>query len=297
MASFHQNVISKILRKILTAVLDGRSHLKRLKVQAMMMSAYSKPLPNLLSLDPGLLSQALVRLEEFSFDPNRNHFEDQSGTFSTVQLVSIFTAIEQTDNLKLKSLELPDWPCSNVPPELFGNALVRTETVDLGFNGVSRPQVSSLFRKIAQSEGIRLRNLDLKNVKISHISPVIFSQATVKLQTLKAPGCNLTSEQLSAVLTQLSLVDDHKLRILDLSDNDLSSVRTKTLVGGISGLERVELKHTKLNIQQKTGIFRMVADRRCSRLRKIVLGRYIDLRHVSRDLCDRAKLNKSVIFT
>ena len=51
----------KIMENILTAVLDGRSHLKKLDVRAQSDSE------RLSSLDTALLSQALVRLEECSF--------------------------------------------------------------------------------------------------------------------------------------------------------------------------------------------------------------------------------------
>ena len=46
------------MENILTTVLDGRSHLKKLDVRAQSDSE------RLLSLDTALLSQALVRLEE-----------------------------------------------------------------------------------------------------------------------------------------------------------------------------------------------------------------------------------------
>ena len=60
---------------------------------------------------------------------------------------------------------------------------------------------------------------------------------------------------------------------------------------GISGLELVWL--SKLTREQLTEIFRMVADRRCPRMRWISLYDN-DIQTVPEDLRDRAKLNYSV---
>ena len=91
--------ILNILENILTAVLEGHSQLKKLEVRR---SQRESEIVDLSSLDPALLSQALVRLEECRF----NH----CSPLSTAQLVSIFTEIEQTNNLKLKSLYLGKAP-------------------------------------------------------------------------------------------------------------------------------------------------------------------------------------------
>ena len=74
------NRILRILDILLAAVLDGRSQLKRLEVTDC-GSKLDFP-----SLDPILLSQALVRLEEFNYR--------SCIPLSTAQLVAVFTAIE-----------------------------------------------------------------------------------------------------------------------------------------------------------------------------------------------------------
>jgi uncharacterized protein YjbI with pentapeptide repeats len=86
-----------------------------------------------------------------------------------------------------------------------------------------------------------------------------------------------------------------RLRKIDLSFNDHSSVRSDLEVTAmeVSGLEEVELVETDLTTEQLTGIYTMVADRRCSRLREINLSG-IDLSSVSQELRDRAELNQSV---
>ena len=64
-------------------------------------------------------------------------------------------------------------------------------------------------------------------------------------------------------------------------------------MAGISDLEEVFLLDTGLTTEQLTEIYRMVADRRCSRMREIDLYGN-DHSAVSQDLRDRARLNQSV---
>ena len=128
--------------------------------------------------------------------------------------------------------------------------------------------------------------------QIPHISAELLSQAVIKLETFRAQGGVLTAAQISAVLTRLSVMEDRKLKTLDLFYNNLSSVPTETLVAGISGLEEVNLAGTKLTSEQLTGIYRMVADRRCSSLKKIYLYNN-NYSSVSQDIQDRARLNES----
>ena len=318
------NMIPNILQNVLTAVRDGCSQLKRLEVS----SQSQLEIFDLSSLDPVLLSQALIRLEACCF----NDF----GPLSAAQLVAVFTAIEQTNNLKLKSLILsnldqnyskvptgilaaavvklkdtnildiyqdgnlsPDLvtslinemagssivnlrrlnlslrKCSGVPPELFGIALVRIEMLVLTLTAgvVTEDQVLSLFIKISQSEQLRLRQLNLFMVEISHISPDIISEATIKLETFIAPLCDPTSEQVSAIFNKLTTSEYHKLTTLNLDHNDLSSIPTETLVGGISGLEKVDLSNSNLTAEQLAAIFAKLSTFEKHKLRNFLLGK------------------------
>ena len=142
---------------------------------------------------------------------------------------------------------------------------------------------------------MNMKELDL-NSDIPHIPAELLSKAVTKLETFRAIGDVLTAAQISAVFTRLSVMGEHKLKTLNLSRNNLSSVHTNILVAGISGLEVVYLEETELTTEQLTGIYRMVADRRCSRLRKINLSGN-DLSSVSQDIQDRARLNESVQIT
>ena len=58
----------------------------------------------------------------------------------------------------------------SVPPELFGEALVRIQTVDFYISIISEAQVLSLFRNIASSDEMKLRELDISRVPLPHLS-------------------------------------------------------------------------------------------------------------------------------
>ena len=304
-----------ILEKILTAVVEGRSQLKTIRLLS----------PT--SLGPELLSQALIRLEEFSTLPIP--WYSTSHVLSHVQFVAVIRAIGQseTNNLKLKVLNSPksyaevspevlaaalvrlekfrlpltleqnrslftkivESPVvnlksftangrhygyfENIPPELFADVLVRIETVDLTevslFMEVDGEKVEYLLRKIANTEILKIRRLGLNYAKLSHISPLIISQAVVKLEKLTLKSCRLTASQVMAIFSQLS-VSEHNMRFLSL-DTNLRSVPTELLVKVImSGLEEVDL--SGLTKYQLTGIYTMVVDRKPQRLRRIKLG-------------------------
>ena len=115
------------------------------------------------------------------------------------------------------------------------------------------------------------------------------------LEVVELERTSLTKQQLTGIFTGLSVQGcDLKLKTLDLEWSSLKSVPTDILVAGISGLEVVNLMGTNLSREQLTGIYMMVADRRCSRLRRIKLGGNNDRSYISQDLWERAQLNQSV---
>ena len=323
--------LKEFLEQVLTAVLNDQSELKKLEVEGS---------DKVDSLNPELLSQAVVKLEECRLVIR----------LSTAQIVSTLTAIVQTNNLKLKILdfrkkddfdrkyisysEIPpevltaailklektnilyqafevnmsskppisffmkmvncsvinmkrlnlnlNSEHSSLPPMLFGDALIRIETLRLtvGYRqdyeaNIRDNKVSILFQKIAgkcKRGERRLRELELEYIKISHISPEIISKATLKLNKLCAIKCLLTTEQLTAIFSRLATVDHHRLRILSIVDTNLKSIPTETLAAGISGLKVLDLTDSWLTTEQLTGIFTRLSEEN-SKLRTLVYNR------------------------
>ena len=128
-------MILNILRSLFTKLVLGASELRRLQVVA---GGAESELVDLPSLDPVLVSQALIRLEECSFRPLT-----VLRPMTTLQLVSVFTAIDQTDNLKLKTLNLSNRDYDEVPPDVLTAALVKLEETNILELPLSPAQVSS----------------------------------------------------------------------------------------------------------------------------------------------------------
>ena len=224
----------------------------------------------------------------------------------------------QDDGSQLKSLDLAgsevssvDW--ASLPPALLAQVLVSLEggcfrlrrtfndqTYELSanyrqptewtINSLSLDHVTSLFNMVGDCSVMNMKSLTTATQSLD-FPPELLSSAVTQLESFWYSGG--TSAQFSAVFTRLSVEKDHRLRTLNLAGNDLSSVSTDLLVAGISGLYEVYLSRTYLTTEQLTGIYRMVADRGCPRMREI--GLYgNDLDSISQDLLDRAELNQSV---
>merc|ERR1712218_666948 len=118
-------------KNLLVALLDGRSRLQTLDVITRW---------DLSEIDPVLISQALVKLEECRI---RDYI---IRPFSTDQLKSIFRAMGQ-DESKLRILHLPNQYFGGVPPDLLATALVKLEDTNILTTRTqfSPIQVRSLF--------------------------------------------------------------------------------------------------------------------------------------------------------
>ena len=187
----------------------------------------------------------------------------------------------------------------NTISDILPNSLVRNESSIFipSTHQFTPHQLLSLFAQIVNCRQLRLRELVYwyySGTDLSDIPSDIMREAVLKLEIVCLADCHLTSSQVTAIFTELSLSDDCKLRSLNLTRNNLSSVPTKTILAGISGIEDVVLNGCRLTEGQLTGIFYMVADREYSRMKKIDLQRNHNLRFISPDLLERAKQNEYV---
>ena len=88
-------------------------------------------------------------------------------------------------------------------------------------------------------------------MNLSHISPVVVSEAAVKLETLSLIKPGLTGEFFQRIADCLDL----RLRELSLKHEDLSSLEPSVLVGAISRLESLTLFKCDLTASQLRAIF------------------------------------------
>ena len=87
-------------------------------------------------------SEAVVRLQECRLDD----FE-----LSQTQMGSVFTAIQESEDMKLKILLLRNTDYSKVPPKNLASALVKLEDTNILQARLSPNQVECLFNKMGNS--------------------------------------------------------------------------------------------------------------------------------------------------
>ena len=225
----------KILENILTAVIDGHSQLKKLAVTGK---------GSIMSLDPELLSQALVRLEECNFISCR-----AICNLSRAQLVSVFTEIEQTNNLKLKSLNLPNRDYSEVPPDVLVAALIKLEHTNI-LDSLSSYLTTNLLNKIAGSSLVNIKKLDLDLRKSSSVPPELFGEALVKMETvvLYTSGglINGTGDQVLSLFRKIVSSEEMRIKELDLSYLNLTipHISPDIVSEAVVKLETLKLSHS-----------------------------------------------------
>ena len=127
----------------------------------------SRYITYLSSVDPELLSQTATNLEEFV-----------SSDLTLPQLLSLFSKIIETEDLKLKLLNIyrSDSDLSEVPPPLLARAAVRL--VSLIARSLNSEQVQEILLKIFEEKN----NLRTKNLNIFTCSSI----ETVSPETLAA---------------------------------------------------------------------------------------------------------------
>ena len=194
------------------------------------------------------------------------------------------------------TLDLSFNDLSIVPTETLVAGISGLEKVNLAGTRLTTEQLIGIFRGLSVLEDHKLKTLELNSYDLSSVPTDILVAGIFGLEKMILAGTWLTTEQLTGIFTGLSVLEDHKLKTLILNKNNLSSVPTQMLVAVISGLEEVYLTQTELTSEQLTGIYRMVADRRCPRLREINLGGNNRSSSISQDLQDRAGLNESVFI-
>ena len=204
-----------------------------------------------------------------------------------------------TDRSQLKILRIADYQAmernilSLVPTETLVRGISGIEEVSFFRTRLTTEQLTAIFTQLSRSEDHKLRILDFAGNNLSSVPTETMLTGISGLVEVALSYTRPTTEQLTGIFTRLSTLDDHKLRILHVENNDISSVPPETLVAGVSGLVEVDLSGTNLTTEQLTGIYRMVAERKSSRLRLISINGN-NLSSISRDLREGVKLNQSV---
>ena len=197
--------ILNILEDLFTDVVVGDLELKKLKVTG----GDGSELVDLPSLHPVLVSRALIMLEECSLQ-SLNVLKP----LTTAQLVAVFTAIGETNNMKLKTLNLPNRDYNEIPPEVLAAALVKLEETNILELSLSPAHVRGLFSKLAESSTVNIKSLDLDRMKCSDcdIPPELFGEALVRITRLRKFE-KITMDQVESFFRKMASASPEELRL------------------------------------------------------------------------------------
>ena len=184
------------------------------------------------SIDPQFLSAALVKLETVS-----SNFKLSPG-----QILSLFSRIRDSPDLRLAELRLGNSNVSMVPPDVFVRAVSRLGSVE--FREVSADQLEALFRKLfyhqAGAGDTKLKQLKLWGPNLSSISPSVLVGAIQKLEVVELQLPWMTAAQFTEVLTMLKENQQRRLKHIQILNPTVSGSWSQTLLQEAQGNNAVK---------------------------------------------------------
>ena len=258
---------------------------------------------DLSAVSPGLLSQALVRLEQADL-----HMTD----LTPQQVSAIFLRLAEAEAEQLKLSRLIIWSndLSAVPPQTLAKAAVRLEELSLFLTNLSPSQLTALLGTVLETADLRLRCLDICDNDLSALPLNVLVEAVMRIEEINLYHTLLTQQHLESLISTIAQQEEVKLRKLDLRYNDLSSISSETLSRAISKLEKISLDNTELSSSQIITLLTRITEEQETKLKHLELGRnnlskvpldlltraLVKLEEVSLSDCQLSPLNITAIF-
>ena len=190
-------------------------------------------------LKQGLLAQLVDKLEDLELIWPTFNFEEARAM-----------CVAMRGNEKLTRFRLWKNNLSSVNPNLFAQAFLHLDQLDLDEVEITREQAAALFE--APSPATRLRKLKMRKINLSFVEASSLSVMVSKLEEVTLQETQLTSGQGKAIFEKLN--ETEILRKLDLSGNRLSQVNADLVAGVVSKLEVAKLSDTSLNPRQSVAL-------------------------------------------
>ena len=163
----------------------------------------------------------------------------------------------------LRVVGMDDTDLASVDPSLLARLVARMEEVGMRGTRLTVQQVEAVFNSICSGDSSRLKKLDISHNNLSTVSPVLLASAVNSLQEGVLSHTQLTREEGEAILTAITS-GDSRLKILNISGNNLSKVDPGLLASAVNRLEEVEVEvevwvggyrwNTRLTVEQVEAI-------------------------------------------
>jgi len=212
------------------SVMCQNSHLKSLHLDC----------NNLSSVKPGLFVKLVTRMEDVNLC-DTDITDDQK--------TALFAGMSQ--NCQLKILDLSCNNLSSVEPGLFAKGMSRLVDVNLCASNLTNQQKQAFFA--AMSKNCHLKRLDLSANNLSSVEPELFARVMTRLEDVNLCCTDISNDQKQAFFVAMS--ENSKLKKLDLSCNNLSSVEPGLFARAMTRLEDVNLSYTDITDEQAQALF------------------------------------------
>jgi len=237
---------------------------------------------------PGL-KELVVSDKAFSFDSGRDFLKaiyrcgDQlniksldisRNTLEYVQIEHVKKALSRLETLNVSKCKLSTWRASELfkaviddsspminldisrsdltwlNSEMLIKAVNKFESLNVMQSKLQSNQSGVLFRAIGESS--KLKHLNISETSLYLVSPERM-HGLPYLETLILRNTGLSTSQIKTILNNIR--QGCRLRELDLSENDLSKVKSELLKRIVPRLHTLKIRKTELTTQQITAIF------------------------------------------
>jgi len=188
--------------------------LKRLDIQG----NYLQP------VDPTVMVSALSKLETVNL---------RGTSLTTGHLEALFTAITEGD-VTLKNLDIGDNDCAKPNMDLMASALCKLETAVISLMDLESSEVDTILTAIRDTEGIALKNLDMRDTELTDVQDGLMASAFSKLETVSVLGTRYWD--IGSVLTAIKN-GGTKLKSLDLGKQNMQEVDSELFAEAVCKLE------------------------------------------------------------
>merc|ERR1712126_349118 len=221
--------------------------LKRLDIQG----NYLQP------VDPTVMASALSKLETVNL---------RGTSLTTGHLEALFTAITEGD-VTLKNLDIGDNNCAKPNMDLMASALCKLETAVISLMDLESSEVDTILTAIRDTDGITLKNLDMRDTELTDVQDGLMASAFSKLETVSVLGTRYWD--IESVLSAVKN-GDTKLRSIDLGKQNMQEVDPELFAEAACKLETACFFASEITPQQMKALF--VAFNEDCRLKNLDLG-------------------------
>ena len=146
----------------------------------------------------------------------------------------------------LRRLDFAHADLTSIEPKVLAEAICKMQEVDLGRSQFSSEQANIIFEHLSKNN--KLQCLNLFNTNLFAVRPQPLAQAVTQVHQVTLWSCQLTPKHSEAIFR--AMTSSCKLRKLDLSYNNLSTVNPNVLAAAINLLKSADLGCTCLTGEQ-----------------------------------------------